>query len=74
MSHYYPYELAVEMDKSAVGLIEAFDVQGLARELHGEIRGLWSGPDPYSMMVSEKLGAKRSKVLDYMNSGDVPET
>ena len=72
LSHYYPYELAVEMDKSAVGLIEAFDLEGLIRELaRGKYEACGAGPLLTTMMVCEKLGAKWSKALNYMNSGDV---
>lgn len=72
LSHYYPYELAVEMDKAAIELIEAFDVDGLVRELaRGKYEACGAAPFITTMMVCAKLGAGRSKVLNYMNSGDV---
>jgi MEMO1 family protein len=72
LSHYYPYDLAVEIDKAAIGLIKAFDVQGLIRDLPLEkYEACGAGPFISTMMVCEKLGAGHSKVLKYANSGDV---
>ena len=72
LSHYYPYEHAVKMDKLTVELIEAFDVEGLVKGLaRGKYEACGAGPLLTTMMVCEKLGAKQSKVLNYMNSGDV---
>jgi AmmeMemoRadiSam system protein B len=72
LSHYYPYDLAVAMDKAAIELIEAFDVNGLMAELgRGKYEACGAGPMITTMMVCGKLGAGRSKVLNYMNSGDV---
>jgi hypothetical protein len=72
LSHYYPYDVAVEKDKAAVDLLEAFDVQGLIRGLaRGKYEACGAGPLLAAMMVCERLGARRSKVLKYTNSGDV---
>lgn len=72
LSHYYPYDLAVQMDKAAVELIKSFDVAGLIRELpQGNYEACGAGPLIAAMMVCERLGARRSKVFNYVNSGDV---
>lgn len=72
LSHYYPYDLAVEMDKAALELLEAFDVEGMIRELaRGKYEACGAGPIISTMMISRSLGADRAEVLNYMNSGDV---
>ena len=72
LSHYYPYDLAVEMDKAAIGLLQAFDVEGLIRELAlGKYEACGAGPLITAMMACDRLGIRRSTVLNYMNSGDV---
>ncbi|MGD0229786.1 MAG: AmmeMemoRadiSam system protein B [Syntrophorhabdales bacterium] len=72
LSHYYPYGLAVQMDKFAIGLIERFDLKGMSRELTGgKYEACGAGAILATMSVSEKLGAREVKVLDYKNSGDV---
>ena len=72
LSHYYPYDLAVEMDKAAIELLEAFDVEGLIRELaRGKYEACGAGPLLAVMMVCEILGARQSKALNYTNSGDI---
>lgn len=72
LSHYYPYDLAVDMDKAAVELLQAFDAKGLSSQLAtGKYEACGAGPVIATMVLSEKLGARRSKVLNYMNSGDV---
>jgi MEMO1 family protein len=72
LSHYYPYDLAVEMDKAAIELLKAYDIEGLIRELaQGKYEACGAGPLIAAMMTCERLGVKQSKVLNYMNSGDV---
>ncbi len=72
LSHYYPYELAVELDKAAVDLMEKFDIEGLSRELtRGKYEACGAGAIIAAMKVCRNLGATQSKVLNYVNSGDV---
>ena len=60
------------MDSAAIEMIRTFDVEGLVRELtRGKYEACGAGPLIGTMIVCEKLGAGRSKVLHYMNSGDV---
>ena len=59
LSHYYPYDLAVEMDKAAIELLEAFDVEGLITgACQRKIRGVRRGPLLTAMMVCEKAGGR----------------
>ena len=72
LSHYYPYGFAVGMDKVAIGLLERFDLEGMSRGLvTGEYEACGAGAILATMDVCKKLGASRSKVLHYENSGDV---
>lgn len=72
LSHYYPYDLARELDEAAMELLEAFDVEGMIRELaRGKYEACGAGPIISTMILSKMLGAGRAKVLNYMNSGDV---
>ncbi len=72
LSHYYPYEHAVELDKAAVDLMEKFDIDGLGRELtRGKYEACGAGAIITAMQVCRSLGATQSKVLNYVNSGDV---
>ena len=72
LSHYYPYDLAKELDRAAMDLLEAFDVEGMIRELaRGKYEACGAGPIISTMIISKMLGASRAKVLNYMNSGDV---
>jgi MEMO1 family protein len=72
LSHYYPYDLAKELDNEAIELIRKYDIEGLDRELaRGKYEACGAGSIVTAMAVSRKLGATRSEVLDYKNSGDV---
>jgi MEMO1 family protein len=72
LSHYYPYDLAKELDGEAIELIRRFDIEGLGRELaRGKYEACGAGSIVTAMALSRKLGATRSDILDYKNSGDV---
>lgn len=72
LSHYYPYGFAVEMDRAALELMERFDVEGMGRELaRGKYEACGAGAILATMRVCERMGAVKSKVLHYENSGDV---
>ncbi|HOE18040.1 MAG TPA: AmmeMemoRadiSam system protein B [Syntrophorhabdaceae bacterium] len=72
LSHYHPYTTAVKLDSVIVSHLEDFDVPGMVKDLNadkGEACG--AGPMLTTMMVSDKLGARHSRVMKYANSGDV---
>ena len=72
LSHYYGYDHAVTLDKHIVDRLEAFDIKGMADDFDAEIsEACGRGPMIVTMMISKVLGATKSKVLKYANSGDV---
>jgi MEMO1 family protein len=72
LSHYYPYDLAKDLDKSAVELVGNFDIEGLDHELPtGKYEACGAGSIVSAMVFAKRMGATRSKVLDYRNSGDI---
>ncbi len=72
LSHYYPYEFAKKLDESVVRLLENYDAGSLADAFDAEqCEACGKGPIITTMMVSRLMGAGKSKVLKYANSGDV---
>jgi hypothetical protein len=72
LSHYYPYSEAVGLDTVVRQHLEAYDIRGFLTSLRkGTCEACGAGPIISTMLLSQKLGATRSKVLKYANSGDV---
>jgi AmmeMemoRadiSam system protein A len=72
LSHFHPYEKAVELDKIVLNHIERFDPEGLYRDLKsGRCEACGGGPIISIMLAAKALGANKGKVLKYLNSGDV---
>lgn len=72
LSHFHPYEKAVELDKMVLNHIEQFDPEGLNRDLKRDrCEACGGGPMLSIMLAAKALGANRGKVLNYLNSGDV---
>jgi MEMO1 family protein len=77
LSHYHPYNTAKAMDSRIIDLIENynktdFDIASVIDSLSAhEIEMCGGGPVAAAMIASRLLGAEKSKVLDYKNSGDV---
>ena len=72
LSHYHPYDRAVQLDRIVLDGIQAFDAQKLSRDLDsGKGEACGGGPVIAVMVAAKELGANRAKVLKYMNSGDV---
>ena len=72
LSHFYTYNIAVEMDKIFLNHIERFDVEGLNRDLKSNRTEACGGGAVVTIMLAAKmLGANHGKVLKYANSGDV---
>ncbi|MDZ7261189.1 MAG: AmmeMemoRadiSam system protein B [candidate division KSB1 bacterium] len=72
LSHFYPYEIAVRLDRVVIERVKAFDVEGLSRELESRTcEACGGGPMMATMIACRQLGADSSSVLRYMNSGDV---
>lgn len=72
LSHFHPYQAASRMDRTALSLIEKGEAkllfQGLGR---GRVEMCGKGAVITLLLLAEKLGAKKIKVLKYANSGDV---
>jgi AmmeMemoRadiSam system protein B len=72
LSHFHAYEKAVKLDSLVLKHIEKMDDKGLIKDLESNVcEACGGGPAAVAMMVSEKLGAKKVKILKYANSGDV---
>lgn len=72
LSHYYPYDTAVQLDKRVIRCVEQFDADGLMELFEkDEAEACGGGPMVAVMLAAKKTGATRSNVLWYCNSGDV---
>lgn len=72
LSHYYNYEKAALLDNVVIEDVLAFDEEKLARDIQNnrcEMCG--AGPVMATMKAVRQLGANKSDVLLYRNSGDV---
>jgi AmmeMemoRadiSam system protein A len=73
LSHFHPYETAVQLDQKVLKAIERWDYHTLARNLNLRAwEACGGGPVVTAMITAERLGANESKILKYANSGDVP--
>jgi hypothetical protein len=72
LSHYHPYEDAVEIDARFIASVQAFDPQALHHALEEEIcEACGGGPVVAAMIAAKALGAEAVDILRYQNSGDV---
>jgi AmmeMemoRadiSam system protein B/AmmeMemoRadiSam system protein A len=72
LSHYYSYNVAVELDRIFLGHVERFDIEGMNRDLKSNrTEACGGGPVVTIMLAAKALGADKGKVLKYLNSGDV---
>ncbi len=72
LSHFHSYEKAKTLDNVVVEDVARYDYKKLAGDLQkGLCEMCGAGPVITTMKVCEKLGANKSKVLLYRNSGDV---
>ncbi|MCX7831963.1 MAG: AmmeMemoRadiSam system protein B, partial [Actinobacteria bacterium] len=72
LSHYYPYDQAVEMDVLALEAINKFEPEMLYRRLISNDVEMCGGYGTVlAMMTLKKLGANYAVDLGYYNSGDV---
>ena len=72
LSHYYPYEKAVLLDRVCLERMNSLDPEGLAKEVESQrTQACGAGPLITMMLAARKLGADRCEVLKYANSGDV---
>lgn len=72
LSHYYPYKEAMELDGVIAKRLDSFDIDGMIDDIEcGKGEACGAGPMITLMYLTKKMGANRSKVLKYANSGDV---
>ncbi len=72
LSHFHKHDRAALLDKVVVDNVNAFDEEKLYSDLQdGLCEMCGGGPVVTAMKVCRNLGAKRSKVLLYRNSGDI---
>ena len=72
LSHFHPYDRAVQLDRRVLERVEAFDPRGLSEDLRARrCEACGGGPVIAVMLATQELGAKRARVLCYANSGDV---
>lgn len=72
LSHFHPYDAAVQMDSKVVKAIKNRDFFCLSRNFASrEWEACGGGPIVAAMMAAARLGANNAVILKYANSGDV---
>ncbi|WP_420237875.1 AmmeMemoRadiSam system protein B [Telmatobacter bradus] len=71
LSHYHPYYEAVGIDHKTLAALESWDYYSMSRNFESHIWEACGGaPIVATMIYAERMGANRSLVLRYANSGD----
>jgi len=76
LSHYHPYDYAVNVDHQTLQAVEDWDYLSLSRNFAMWEHGIatWEacggGPIVAGMIAAEGLGATHAQILKYANSGD----
>lgn len=72
LSHFHKYDRALELDRQFIKQVKKYDPRGLAGSLSSRMsEACGGGPVISAMLAAKELGADRSVILDYANSGDV---
>ncbi len=72
LSHFHPYQTAVDLDRVVIQHLEDYDVPGLSQDLEGgNCEACGGGPMMAAMIGCQKLGARKARAVQYKNSGDV---
>jgi hypothetical protein len=72
LSHFHNYNKAEQMDAVVLKYLQNADADGLLESLDKNIcEACGGGPMVVAMLVARKLGAVKSRLLKYANSGDV---
>jgi len=72
LSHFHNYQEAAKLDAVAIKRLEEVDAEGLLKCLSDHsTEACGGGPMAVAMLVARKMGAIKSKVLKYANSGDI---
>jgi len=71
LSHYYPHEKAVELDKIVIDAVQSLDPEKLSKDFdRGRCEACGAGPIITTMLAAKSLGANRARILQYATSGD----
>jgi MEMO1 family protein len=72
LSHFHNYNKASQLDAVVLKYLQFGDAAGLLKSLDSDIgEACGGGPMAVAMLVAQKMGAEKSKLLKYANSGDV---
>lgn len=72
LSHYHPYAEAERLDSTVIRDVNAFNQKALFEDLTSDrCEACGGGPIISAMIAAKELGADKSKVVKYANSGDV---
>jgi AmmeMemoRadiSam system protein B len=72
LSHYHPYDDAVEIDARFIEYLRAFDPEALHYALEEEAcQACGGGPVVAAMIAAKAIGADTVDILRYQNSGDI---
>ncbi len=72
LSHFHSYNQARALDQTFIDHVRTFDPQGLARDLRlRKCEACGGGPVITILFAARNLGANRTVILNYANSGDV---
>ena len=71
LSHYYPYNKAVQMDGDFISALKSFDEDRIAETVFsGRCEACGIGPLLTGIIACRKLGASKTQIVKYANSGD----
>lgn len=75
LSHYHPYDTAVQMDHKLISIFEKGNVLELARDSDsGQVEACGLGPLMSALLIGEQAGWGKPELVRYANSGDVTGT
>ena len=72
LSHFHSYHQAQALDRVFIERVGMFDPKGLSKDLlSGKCEACGGGPVITVLLAARELGANRTAILNYANSGDV---
>ncbi|MGV8057416.1 MAG: AmmeMemoRadiSam system protein B [Smithellaceae bacterium] len=72
LSHFHNYNVASQLDAIVLKHLQRGDAAGLLKSLDSDIgEACGGGPMAVAMLVAKRMGAMKSQLLKYANSGDV---
>jgi len=71
LSHYHPYDEAVQIDHKTLNALQDWDYLSMSRNFGMRVWEACGGaPIVAAMIAAERMGANRAELLKYANSGD----